>query len=313
MSQYPPNNDQPPNWQQPWQGNQPQPSSQQPWGVPPNQSGQWGQYPPQWQGQQPSQPLQPNMGYQQPSGPQWPQQQPGMYPQQQYQQPVQQGGKPPKKPLTKRAKIIGVGCFVVALLFLCGIIGAIATAANANNGTTASAPTTIVAIPSDTPTVAVRNTPTTGPTPKPTKGDSSAIVSTHGTPHLGGSISDFYGKYGRQLLGDAQTGSAPSGQPETTVAWVTDSANAYLLSVDYYTSTHIVYSVNYTGPSSWSKAQYRDYLIAQFAPPGTVEDTQTNQWWAGQGGDPYNPISYTSNIGKFFLHISDGNGYMNTV
>lgn len=140
------------------------------------------------------------------------------------------------------------------------------------------------------------------------------ITSTHGAPHLGGPISDFYGKYGSQLFGiGPKSGSSPSGRPSVSVAWMTDSNNGYLLSVHYYTDTHLVYYVDFSGPTDWSKAQFRDYLIANFSPPGILEDSQTNQWWASQGGDPYNPIAYSSDIGKFFLHITDGDGNMNTV
>jgi len=156
MSQYPPNDGQPPNWQQPWQGNQSQYPPQQPWGVPPDQPGQWGQQqsqPPPWQ---PAQYNQPTQGWQRPVPP----------------PPLQRGGKPPKKPLTKRDKIIGVGCLGIILLLLCGIVGAIGNAVNANNGTPAAAPTTIVVIPSDTPTAVVQailptDTPAVAPTDTP--------------------------------------------------------------------------------------------------------------------------------------------------
>ncbi len=155
--------------------------------------------------------------------------------------------------------------------------------------------------------------PTATPTAKPTLVPTKALTITHGKPHLGGPVSDFYGKYGSHIFGTVQSGSAPNGSPEESVGWVTDSDNAYFLSVHYYTPSTRVNYITYTGPSSWSKAQYRDYLIANFAPAGTAEDTATNSWWIGQGGDPFNPIAYTSDIGKFFLHISDGVGDMNTV
>lgn len=166
MSQYPPNNSQPPNWQQPWQGNQSQPSPPQPWGVPPDQSGQWGQPPPQWQGQQPPQPLQPNTGYQQPSGSQWPQQQAGMYPQQQYQQPPMMPPgpppQPPRKKLSRRAWII-IGVVVLILV--------VASVANANKG--GNTPTSVA--PTATPTTIIVNSqatdtpiPTATPKPPPT-------------------------------------------------------------------------------------------------------------------------------------------------
>ena len=171
--------------------------------------------------------------------------------------------------------------------------------------------------PTRTPTSRPTTAPTAKPTAKPTLALTKApkltqLVITHGTPHLGGPISDFYGKYGTHIVGDVQAGNAPNGSPDERVGWFTDSNNAYFLSVDYYTPSNIVYYISYSGPSSWSKAQYRDYLLS-FAPPGTAEDTATNKWWTSQGGDPFDPIAYTSDIGKFFLHISDGNGYMNTV
>lgn len=144
------------------QGNQP---PQQPWGFPPDQPGQWGQPPSQGYSSpynQPTQGWQPAQSWQQPIPP----------------PPLQRGGKPPKKPpkkrLTKRDKIIGVGCLGVFLLLLCGVCAAINNV-NANNSPAAAVPTTIVAVPSDTPTTIVQaaqstDTPTTAsiPTPTPT-------------------------------------------------------------------------------------------------------------------------------------------------
>ncbi len=138
------------------------PPPDQPWGLPPDQPGQWGR-PSQPQGWgQPAQGYsspynQPTQGWQQPAPP----------------PPLQRPGKPPKKPMTKRDKIIGFGCLGVIALLLCGVIAVIGTAANANHGTTASTSTAIVVIPSDTPTTDVQavlptDTPTTVPTAKPT-------------------------------------------------------------------------------------------------------------------------------------------------
>lgn len=147
MSHYPPNNGQPPNWQ----GNQPPYPPQQPWGVPPEHLGQLGQQQSQWQ---PGQYSQPTQAWQQPVPPPF------------------SGGKPPrkpKKPMTKFGKI-SIGCFVVALLFLCGVVSLIS--ASAHNGGTTAPPTTIIAIPSDTPTTVVQavpptDTPTIAPTDTP--------------------------------------------------------------------------------------------------------------------------------------------------
>ena len=74
-------------------------------------------------------------------------------------------------------------------------------------------------------------------------------------PHLEGPFSDFYGKYDSQIAGGGiQSGSAPYGSPEESLSWVTDSNNAYILSVHYYTPSNIVDYINYVGPSDWSKA-----------------------------------------------------------
>lgn len=264
-----------------------------------------------WQ-QQPF-PQQPNTSYppQQPlPSPQFNQQQ--YPPQYQHQPPMMPPPAPKKKPNA------ALGCGIIMVIVSVCSLASWFTISSAATKPTALAPTATtqaflaatatsdLATPTDAPTA----TPT--PKPKPTQGKTPVNSVTHGTPHLGGPISDFYGKYGTQIMGDVQSGSAPNGSPESSVGWVTDSNNAYFLSVHYYTPSNIMNYITYSGPTDWSKAQYRDFLLT-FAPPGAAENVSTNNWWKGQGGDPYNPIAYTSNIGNFFFHISDGSGYMNTV
>jgi hypothetical protein len=194
---------------------------------------------------------------------------------------------------SKRTQII----VCVVLILSCSLCGYISTtSANTSVVPTAATPTatqdiavisikiaatatqdaqnqqaTATAAPTDTSTPALQ--PTVKPTAKPTKAANMTI--THGTPHLGGPISDFYGKYSSHIFGTVQSGSAPNGSPEESVGWVTDSNNAYFLSVHYYTPSNVVNYIDYVGSSDWSKAQYRDYLLL-FAPPGTTEDTQAN-------------------------------------
>lgn len=251
------------------------------------------QPPPQFQ-----QPLQPQQG-------QYPYQQPGFY----QQTPPQ---PPPKSPKRKwsRGRIILV---VIAVILVMGAIGGILQALGI------SKPDTTATTTQDTPTTstsqattAPTHVATTAPTQKPTAAPARLVV-THGKPHLGGNISDFYGKFVTQTISGVSAGSAPNNQPSESVSWVTDSNNGYAVTVQYYTSTHIVYYIDYTGDSNWSKAQYRDYLINNFAPPNTVEDTALNQSWQAGGGDPYNPIIYNTSVGKIALHISDGDGNMNTI
>ncbi|MEO8956938.1 MAG: hypothetical protein ABI396_04145 [Ktedonobacteraceae bacterium] len=144
MSQYPPNDGQPP-----WQGNQPQYPPQQPWGALPEQPGQHSFY------------NQPTQGWQ-----------PG-------QMPLPPMQRPPRRPtlqqrfnaLSRRGKL-GLGCatiFVILSLCICSAT----VAANGGTNQQSAPPTTIVAIPSDTPTttdvqtVLPTDTPTIAPTDTP--------------------------------------------------------------------------------------------------------------------------------------------------
>ncbi len=251
----------------------------------------------------------PQPPYQGPS-PQWQRQPPVSPPLSGYQGPPyqQQPPTPPTPPKKKPNAALGCGIIIV-IVVLCSLVSWFAYSSSAAKLTVANTPTQVV---TPIPTAAKStNTSKSTPTPKPTTAKNTV---THGSPHLGGPISDFYGKYGSQLIGTgSQSGSSPSGRPSISLAWMVDSNNGYLLSVQYYTDTRLVYYIDFSGPTDWSKAKFRDYLIANFSPPGTVEDSQTNQSWQATGGDPYNPIAYTSNIGKFFLHITDGDGNMNTV
>lgn len=237
-------------------------------------------------------------------------QQPPFYNQPTFGQPQ----KPPKKSRRRLWIILAIIGGVLALsCTICGIVGAMNPQPTQAPAVAADTPTQApTATPSPTPSPTATPTPKPRPTatPKPKPAQGPAI--THGTPHLGGPVSDFYGKYGTDV---GPAGVQTNSDGTSSVGWCVDSHNAdicYTTLVHYSGSSHLVNYINYSGPSSWSKAQYRDYLISTFAPPGTAEDTQTNQWWANQGGDPFNPIAYTSDIGKFFLHISDGNGWMNT-
>jgi hypothetical protein len=235
--------------------------------------------------------------------------------------PPQQPPQPPLKKSRRRLWIILaiIGGLLVLSCATCGIVAALVPPTKqaiqptqAPSIAVATATSTQAPTATDTPQPSPTATATPTPKPKPTTGATNVNAITHGTPHLGGPISDFYGKYGSQIAGDVQSGSAPNGSPDSSVGWITDSNNAYFLAVHYYTPSNIVHYITYAGPSDWSKAQYRDFMLT-FAPPGTAENVSANQAWQQGGGDPYNPIAYTSSIGNFFIHINSGSGDMNTV
>lgn len=140
----------------------------------------------------------------QPRQNQWNQPQQSFYNQstQSWQQPPlpvspARGGKlpKPKKPMTKRDKIIGFGCLGVIVLLLCGLCGSIANAMNSNHSsniaTTNSSPTAtdtqqavFIATATDTPTPTPtqKPAPTATPTQKPTPRPTPTQIVIHPTP-----------------------------------------------------------------------------------------------------------------------------------
>lgn len=221
------------------------------------------------------------------------------YQQPSYQYPPQQ---PPKRTIWQRFRALPMIVQVPIVLFVIIFVG---SAAISGVHDAISPPATPTPAPITQPThVAVKPTqsgiqPTATPQPQPTKAP-AAIAATHGTPYLGGPVSDFLGKFGQPINGVS---------PNST-GWLLDGENTLLLHYD--TTTQKVNYIAYTGSSSWSKAKYRDYLLT-FAPSDYTEDTAANTTWQNGGGDPYDPIAYTSPVGRFFLHISDGSGWMNTI
>lgn len=176
---------------------------------------------------------------------------------------------------------------IIALVII-GFVGSAGVSAAYSTLTSQIAP-----MPQATPTRGVPPTATPAPTKK-----AVSVSTTHGRPHLGGPVSDFFGKYGASQ--NTQPGSA---------SWLLNDTDILLLHFD---AQGVVNYINYSGPDTWSKEQYTSYLLT-FAPSGSQENAAANTSWKNSGGDPYNPIAYTSPSGKFFLHISGGIGYMNTL
>jgi len=94
---------------------------------------------------------------------------------------------------------------------------------------------------------------TTAPTTQPTTASSANGV-TNGTPHIGGPMSDFYGKYGQpnnQGIGTSETWIVD--QQQTVLVNATPDANAQ------------VAGVSVTTGANWSNTQMQQYC-SQFLP-----------------------------------------------
>jgi hypothetical protein len=133
---------------------------------------------------------------------------------------------------------------------------------------------TIVAAPTDTPAP-----PTTVPTKQ------SAMNPTHGTPHIGGAISDFYGKYGQphnQGTGDSET-------------WLIDQQQTTLVNAAPDADEKVT-SVIVTTGASWSSNQMKQYC-SQFLPSD-----------ASQFNSVSDLTDYHSNVGEVVMQISPDAG-----
>ncbi|HEY6285770.1 MAG TPA: hypothetical protein VIX20_08920 [Ktedonobacteraceae bacterium] len=112
------------------------------------------------------------------------QQPPNTYPhnpQQQWQQP---SVPPPEKKARKRLWLI-----LAALVLVLAVIIGLVSHAQSQKPTPAAQPTHVTQQPALQPT----SNPASKPTLQPTK----VLTATHGTPQLGGAISDFIGTYGK--------------------------------------------------------------------------------------------------------------------
>ena len=138
--------------------------------------------------------------------------------------------QPPRKRRVWLWVLLGV--FVLAVL---GCVGILAASQGTQTGTQPQA------------TTAAGNTPTA-------KGTATMAI-THGTPHIGGPISDFYGKYGKPKnagAGGSQTWIA-SQSPSIIVNAATDSSGK-------------VNNMNVVGEPSWSR-KYTETYCTRFLPP----------------------------------------------
>jgi hypothetical protein len=155
------------------------------------------------------------------------------YPQQQWQQ---QPMLPPKKKSRTRLWLI----LAAVVLTLAVIIG-VASCGQSQQPAPTLQPTTA---------------PTSKPTPKPTVQSTQDLAATHGTPHLGGPISDFIGAYGQP-----NDHSNPGGY-----------ASQYHFQRD--TNTTDVTDGLIVSTSADSKSAVDDILVAAVAQNATYNDPQ---------------------------------------
>ncbi len=121
------------------------------------------------------------------------QQPPNPYPQFQPQQ-WQQPPMPPLKKKSRKGLFIVLGVILTVVLFGCiGVSAMVNAGGQAAQQTLNQTSTHVAQIPTTQPTAK----PTTQPTAKPTVKTTTGMAVTHGTPHLGGPISDFIGAYGQ--------------------------------------------------------------------------------------------------------------------
>lgn len=116
---------------------------------------------------------------------------------------------------------------------------------------------------------------------------------THGTPHLRGPLSDFFGKYGKAI----------GVNPATDPFWSLDQNGDLTLGARDMTGQGVEY-IAITTPDTWSQQRVLNYCL-MFAPPDYVALPQP----AGITG----LVTYDSPSGKFAVHFQTGSCYLNTL
>jgi len=137
--------------------------------------------------------------------------------------------QPPRKRRVWLWVLLGV--FVLAVL---GCVGILAASQGTQTGTQPQA------------TTAAGNTPTA-------KGTSTVSI-THGTPRIGGPISDFYGKYGNPK-NEGSSGSQ---------TWIASQSPGIIVNAS--ATNGKVDNMNVVGEPSWSRAHTETYCT-RFLPP----------------------------------------------
>jgi hypothetical protein len=210
----------------------------------------------------------PQQGFQgQPQGVwQQPQMPPPMIPPEQaYPPPIMT--PPPKKELWYR-QTWAIVLFALLILGLCGggVIMMMTHASKPNSNTTS---TVLTQKSNTTPAKQTKVTATA----------TNVVTATHGTPHIGGPMSDFIGKYGQPV-------SQGTGNTENFYA---DSARTILVNVTPQGPNQQIQGVNVQGQTSWSIDQAKAFCT-QFLPSDAV---------AFNAKDNY--ANYHSSVGEIVL------------
>lgn len=241
-----------------------------------------------------------NSRVQQPQQPSYTQ--PGQYQQPQFFQQVQQTPQPVQQPLRQPLKAqqkpvnkkVGIGCGVVAVVLVLIIAISVAAQGGANNSSSSSSSSS-----SNSTTPAAQTTSASDqstPVDQPTTPDENfgAIKPTHGTPFIGGQISDFLGKYG-----------TPATINQNDASWFLNADGSLILVARDTGGGKVEYLALVT-PDNWSQQQIQTYCLG-FAPAEYTYD---------HSSDPYNAQGlyvYNSPSGKFAIHLGQANCWMNPI
>lgn len=216
------------------------------------------------------------------SSPQWQQHEP-LPSQHQQQTPYPAEYQPlippsPKKKSHKRLWLI----LAAVVLVLAVMIGIASQSQNQQSASTSQA--------TQNPTLQSTSRPTPKPTVQPTKG----LAVTHGTPFIGGPISDFFGKYG-----------SPTNTNGNDAFWSLNSDESLTIDARDTGGGRVGYLAIVT-PDNWSQQHIQSFALG-FAP---------QEYTLDQTSIPYNASGlyvYDSPSIKFALHLSQGSCYMNTL
>ena len=188
----------------------------------------------------------------------------------QYTPPVQ----PPSKKKMSFGKFLAIGCGGLAVLVVL-IIVIVAVAANAGNNSTSTGNTAASATQPAQPTQVAQPTQP----PATTTSNSGNVQPTHGTPRIGGPMSDFYGKYGTPHNQGSVAGS------ET---WFLNDQNQTIIGAAPDTNGMVNW-LDITNSTSWSNQQMQTYC-EQFMPSDASQFNQAGSF-----------IDYHSSIGEIVL------------
>jgi hypothetical protein len=177
---------------------------------------------------------------------------------------------PPPKPKSRKRLWLILAAVVLVLAVIIGV------ASQGQNQKSAPATQAI-----QQPTLHPTTAPTTKTTPKPTVQPTKGLAVTHGTPRIGGRISDFYGKYGQpnnQGIGNSET-------------WLADQQQTVLVNASPNASGEVTY-VSVTSSANWSNSQIMAYC-SQFMPSD-----------ASKFNSDANYTDYHSSIGEIVVQLA---------